>query len=97
MTDLALPPVQIATQWLADFGSALKERDLDRVMGLFDADCYWRDLVSFTWNICTQEGPDAIQGMLEKRLNEVDPGHFSVEGNPTEADGVIETLSLIHI
>jgi len=91
MTDLALPPVQIATQWLADFEAALKERNLDHVMGLFDADCYWRDLVSFTWNICTQEGPDAIQAMLQERLSEVDPGHFSVEGSPTEADGVIET------
>jgi putative flavoprotein involved in K+ transport len=51
-------------------------------VALFDADCYWRDLVSFTWNICTQEGPDAIRAMLQARLADVQPSNFAVEGRP---------------
>ena len=36
--------------------------------GLFQADCYWRDLVTFTWNIRTMEGQDQIRDMLESQL-----------------------------
>ena len=90
MTDLSLSPAQIATSWLGEFETALKNRDLDAVLGLFEAECYWRDLVAFTWNICTQESPDAIQAMLQERLAEVDPSGFHVEGQPSEADGVID-------
>ena len=35
--------------------------DTAAVTDLFDQECYWRDLVSFTWNISTQEGRDAIR------------------------------------
>ena len=33
-------------------------------VALFAADGYWRDLVSFTWNIRTCEGTDEIAAML---------------------------------
>ena len=59
-------------------------------MALFHADSYWRDLVAFTWNICTQEGPDAIRTMLQARLADVKPTNFAVEDQATEAGGVID-------
>jgi putative flavoprotein involved in K+ transport len=90
VTDLSLPHVKIATQWFTDFESALKARDVNSALALFGPECYWRDLVSFTWNICTQESAAAIGAMLNERLAEVDPRHFAVEGLPTEADGVID-------
>jgi putative flavoprotein involved in K+ transport len=90
MTDLSTHPTQAASAWLADFNSALERQDLDAAMALFDADCYWRDLVAFTWNICTQEGPDAIRAMLQARLADVRPAAFAVEGQATEAGGVID-------
>ena len=65
MTDLATHPTQAASAWLADFGAALEGQDIDAAVALFDADSYWRDLVAFTWNICTQEGPEAIRAMLQ--------------------------------
>ena len=34
--------------WVAEFADALSARDVDRVLGLFTDDCYWRDLVAFT-------------------------------------------------
>ncbi len=58
-----------------------REQDVDAAVSLFEsADSYWRDLVAFTWNICTQEGPDAIRAMLQARLADTRPGGFAVEG-----------------
>ena len=90
MTDLTTHPTQAASAWFADFQSALERHDIDAAMALFDADSYWRDLVAFTWNICTQEGPDAIRVMLQARLADVKPTAFAVEGQATEAGGVID-------
>jgi putative flavoprotein involved in K+ transport len=90
MTDLSTHPTQIASAWLADFASALERRDVDAAVALFDPDCYWRDLVAFTWNIRTQEGPEAIRAMLKARLDDTRPAAFGLEGEATEAGGVVE-------
>ena len=89
MTDLSAHPNQLASAWLADFTAVLQRGDIDAAVGLFTTDCYWRDLVSFTWNICTQEGPQAIRSMLGSRLADVKPANFVQEGDATQADGVI--------
>ena len=90
MTDLSAHPTQAASVWFADFQTALEGQDIDAAMALFGADSYWRDLVAFTWNICTQEGLDAIRTMLQARLSDVKPTTFAVEGQATEAGGVID-------
>ncbi len=90
MNDLASHPTELASAWLGDFSAALEKQDIDSAVALFDADSYWRDLVTFTWNICTQEGPDAIRAMLQARLADTRPSAFAVEGQATEADGVID-------
>jgi putative flavoprotein involved in K+ transport len=90
MTDLSSHPTQAASAWFIDFEEALRAQDLEAAMALFDADCYWRDLVGFTWNISTQEGPAAIRAMLQARLADVQPHNFQIEGQATEADGVID-------
>jgi putative flavoprotein involved in K+ transport len=90
MTDLSTHPTQIASAWLADLMSAMERNDVDAAVALFDPDCYWRDLVAFTWNIRTQEGPEAIRAMLKARLADTRPTAFAVEGEATEADGVVD-------
>jgi len=90
MTDLTLHPTQQAGAWFADFGSALQAQDLDAAVALFADDSCWRDLVAFTWNISTQEGPQAIRAMLQARLADVQPTAFAVDGSATEAGGVID-------
>jgi len=90
MTDQSTHPTQIAGAWLADFRTSLERQDIDAAVALFNADSYWRDLVAFTWNICTQEGPSAIREMLAARLADVKPTAFAVEGQAAEADGVTE-------
>ncbi|PRC47349.1 FAD-dependent oxidoreductase, partial [Mycobacterium sp. ITM-2017-0098] len=81
-----LTPQQRVDAWLADFESALAVRDIERITGMFAVDSFWRDLVSFTWNVKTMEGRDQIADMLEARLFEVDPSGFRTR-EPATADG----------
>ena len=83
-------PTARVSEWLTQFGEALEKRDLDTLTGLFAEDCYWRDLVSFTWNIKTMEGRDAIAEMAAATLDAVQPKNWRIEGEATEADGIIE-------
>ncbi|RBO52339.1 NAD(P)/FAD-dependent oxidoreductase [Rhodovulum sp. BSW8] len=75
---------------LAAFGDALEQGDIDRAVGMFTEDCYWRDMVSFTWNIRTVEGPQEVAAMLRDRLAATGPrGWELAEGEiPTEEDGI---------
>ena len=88
MTDST--PSQRAQRWLDQFGAALASNQADAVLALFGADCYWRDLVSFTWNIRTQEGHSAVREMLAERMEATGASNFQLEGEATEADGVTE-------
>ena len=90
MTDLSTHPTQVAGTWLANFSTALERNDIDAAVALFEPDSYWRDLVAFTWNIRTQEGPAAIRAMLTARLVDTKPCAFAVEGDATEAGGVVD-------
>ncbi|MDM0115888.1 NAD(P)/FAD-dependent oxidoreductase [Variovorax sp. J22R133] len=90
MLETITDPTQAAKTWFSDFGDALAKGDVDAAVDLFEADSYWRDLVAFTWNIRTQEGPDAIRAMLKARLADVAPSNFAIEGDATEADGITE-------
>ncbi|ORA31980.1 flavin-containing monooxygenase [Mycobacterium aquaticum] len=79
-----LSPQERVDAWLADFESALAERDINRVVGKFATDSFWRDLVAFTWNLKTVEGHAGISGMLTERLHDTDPSGFRTAEPPTE-------------
>jgi len=83
-------PSADARRWLADFGAALARQDLTAATALFAEDAYWRDLVAFTWNIRTQEGPAAIREMLAARLADTAPTAFALDGEATAADGITD-------
>ncbi|MFC5063196.1 NAD(P)-binding domain-containing protein [Actinomycetospora atypica] len=76
--------------WVSSFQDALSARDVAAAVSLFADECYWRDLVSFTWNIATVEGRDEVADLLTTVLDRVDPANFAVDGEPTSADGVDE-------
>ena len=63
-------PTKDVQQWLDEFEHALKQRDIQQALSLFGEECYWRDLVAFTWNLKTLEGKDQIQSMLNATLAE---------------------------
>ena len=77
---------------LGRFGKALEDGDIDAAVALFATDCYWRDLVTFTWNIKTVEGREGVRDLLSHTLAGAKPRHWRVaEGETaTEADGVLE-------
>ncbi|MEM6354255.1 MAG: NAD(P)/FAD-dependent oxidoreductase [Pseudomonadota bacterium] len=75
---------------LKELGSALEARDIDCAVNLFAEESYWRDLVSFTWNIKTVEGRDQIREMLGMQLESTAPTAWAIDGaeDVTEDGGV---------
>lgn len=76
---------------LSRLDDALTKGDIEAAVALFQDDCYWRDLVTFTWNIRTMEGKDAIRDMLKAQLPSVTPSGWAMaEGEEAgEEDGVV--------
>ncbi|PHP67120.1 FAD-dependent oxidoreductase [Zhengella mangrovi] len=85
------PTARVQT-FLDTFGRALEERRIDDAVAMFADECYWRDLVTFTWNIKTVEGRDEVRAMLESQLDRIAPTAWRVADgeDATEADGVTE-------
>lgn len=78
----------IATAWLSEFGTALAQRDIDSAASLFAQESYWRDLVSFSWNLTTVEHEDGVRDLLQETLDRVDPTGFELSEPAETADGV---------
>ena len=87
--DIASPIGRVST-WLEQFDKALESGDTETLKTLFAEECYWRDLVSFTWNIKTMEGRDDIAKMVSETRGDVHPTNWSIDGEPTEGDGITE-------
>ena len=68
-----------AGAWLAALDRTLAKRDVTAALALFTNDCYWRDFLSFTWNIKTFEGKAAIRAMLDAALVRTSPSGWWLE------------------
>ena len=75
-------------QWLAEFGQALEQGDIDRAAGMFAEQSFWRDLIAFSWNIVTVEGPAGVRSLLEGTLEATRPTGWRTIEEPVEADGI---------
>ena len=60
MTGTVVEPAAQIDQWLSSFEEALAAGDTEAAAGLFLQTSFWRDLVAFTWNITTVEGPEGV-------------------------------------
>ena len=89
-TETAVEPAAAVDQWLASFEQALTEGDTQAAADLFAEESFWRDLVSFTWNIRTVEGPLGVKEMLDHTLEHVKPRGWHTTEPPAEAEGVTE-------
>jgi putative flavoprotein involved in K+ transport len=92
MPDSAMSPADPATTlaaWAHEFGEALQAQAPDHVALLFAEDCYWRDLIAFTWTIRTLEGRAAIHDMVQARAGLVRPHGWTTDG-ATEKNGIVE-------
>jgi putative flavoprotein involved in K+ transport len=78
--------------FLEEFGAALSAGDIARATEMFQDDCYWRDLVTFTWNLKTVEGKDQVADMLRHQLATTKPSNWRVaEGETASEDGGVTT------
>ena len=83
-------PSQLVQAWLDSFSAAIDGGDFAAAAAGFGDDSYWRDLISFAWNIKTAEGPAAIHSMLEATMPGAKPSHWKLQGEGSEAGGVTE-------
>ncbi len=83
-------PTQQVSEWLDGLGAAFERGDAEDAAALFGDDCYWRDLVSFTWNITTAEGRASIRQMMESAVIPARPSDWQLDGEASETDGVTE-------
>jgi putative flavoprotein involved in K+ transport len=83
-------PADQVQEWLSAFGDALERRDIDSAVAMFADQCFWRDLVSFTWNIKTVEGKHGVRDLLTVTLANTKPANWTIDGTATEAGGVTE-------
>jgi putative flavoprotein involved in K+ transport len=86
---MTTPTAQIS-KWLDDFHAAVSRNDFHAAVAMFGDDSYWRDLVSFTWNIKTAEGPQQIRAMLEATMPGAKASNWTIQGEGSEAGGVTE-------
>jgi putative flavoprotein involved in K+ transport len=82
-------PGERVARWLRKFARALEASDIEAAAALFHKDCYWRDLVAFTWNIKTMEGRAAVAAMLAARLEDVGPSGWAAKGEATQTDEIV--------
>jgi putative flavoprotein involved in K+ transport len=90
------PAAARVDSWLARFEAALRARDVDAAAELFAPESFWRDLVAFTWNLKTVEGPGGVADLLGATVEQTDPHGFVVDPaeEPGEAGGVTEAWIL---
>ncbi|MGO1845956.1 MAG: NAD(P)/FAD-dependent oxidoreductase, partial [Halomonas sp.] len=94
MSEIPAQTQQTATAtvqgWLNDFDKALQAQDIQGVLALFNEECYWRDFLTFTWNLKTSEGQDDIQTMLNATLENARPSNWQLEGEATQNGDIAE-------
>jgi putative flavoprotein involved in K+ transport len=91
MTETAVQPVASEVdQWLARFEEALTAGDSAAAAGLFADESFWRDLVAFTWNLTTVEGPAGVRDLLDHTLAHVQPRGWQTAEPPAAEAGVTE-------
>jgi len=83
-------PTETVTSWLANFDAAIRAANYAGAADLFAEECYWRDLVTFTWNLKTVEHRAGVRELLESCAATTAPTNWQVDGEATEADGVTE-------
>ncbi|MDT8465375.1 NAD(P)/FAD-dependent oxidoreductase [Alcaligenes nematophilus] len=67
---------------------ALASNAPDDAAALFAEECFWRDLVMFTWNIRTMEGRDQIRDMLTQQQQGAVSARFERDSaEPVSDDG----------
>jgi putative flavoprotein involved in K+ transport len=68
-----------ASDWLAQFESALANPGRAPLDLLFHPDSHWRDVLALTWDIGTVSGADAVVRELTAHAGRAAPGNFRID------------------
>ena len=63
---------KVATEWFAQFASAVSAGDTNQIVDLFLADGWWRDHLALTWDFRTFHGTAKIKRFLDDQLASFD-------------------------
>ena len=64
----AVRPAIIAQQWLDLLEDVLSKGDVSRLDTVFHRDCWWRDALTFTWDLRTLHGVDKLTQYIASNL-----------------------------
>lgn len=78
-----------AERWLDSFAQTTSKGEAAAVAELFEPHGFWRDLTSFTWNLTTAEGRDAIEDMVKATHPRSAISNVAVEEVVEESPGVV--------
>lgn len=81
-------PRAIAERWAGQFQRALASTSPASVAELFEAGGFWRDFVSFTWNLYTAEGRAEIASLAAATVKNTQPDAWVLSEEPTSEDDV---------
>ena len=84
------PENQKISTWLDRLSDVLHRRDSIAAADLFAPESFWRDFVTFTWNLKTMEGRSEIAAMLDGTLESTQPSKWTLKGDASEAGGITE-------
>ncbi len=86
---------QRATDWLSSFETLTNAGEIDKALAHFDdAECFWRDLVFFSWNLKTTEGKVEIGNMLKATLPHAGKVTWRIDGEATGDEALTEAWLL---
>ncbi|GAA4344022.1 NAD(P)/FAD-dependent oxidoreductase [Variovorax defluvii] len=95
----SITPAKHVRQWLRSFETALAQGSEQDLRALFAAECHWRDLLAFTWNITPHDSLSAIVEQLLRTQPRVQAKGFSLPDTRTPSRlvkrlglGVIEAI-----
>lgn len=60
---------EIAAKWLQKFEKNIASNNINGILDSLADDCWWRDLLSMTWDFRTFQGKDKIRHFLKDRLS----------------------------
>ncbi|KAF8893478.1 hypothetical protein BD779DRAFT_1759690 [Infundibulicybe gibba] len=69
----------VTAAWFKSFASSLESHDIDKVVGLFIEESYWRDMLALTWDFRTFHGTSKIRQFLSDQLKEMKPRAFELK------------------
>ena len=82
VSDTSVKAKQVAEAWLSSFAGAAEKADVDALVGHILPVGWFRDLLTFTWDLRSRHGTDDIKAYLSPTLEDKKPFNFVIDAQP---------------